>query len=181
MAHAPSVVPAVERFAAALLCIGIAFYTKACGQVPPGPAHTTLITDSLVASLDAVADTATIEHYRCLLGGQRGDTLVIVRAFAPPILHADYNTVTAAGCPRFTVGTWHTHLPYNIPMNDPHNRASRVDPWSVCDLSPADRASAKTEPWTFSMISVAKGVHCAWQRTVDADGIRFVRLPWALP
>lgn len=178
-----SLVPAVERFAAALLCIGLAFYSKACGQAPPEAAHTVLISEPLVAMLDTLADTATIEHYRCLLGAQRHDTLGIVRAFEPLILHADYNTVTAAGCPRFTVGTWHNHLPYNIPMTDPHNRQTRVDPASVCELSPADRLSATAEPWTFSMISVAAGVHCAWQRNVEADGttVRFVRLPWALP
>lgn len=150
-------------------------------QAPPPAAHTVLITDSLVAALDAVADTATIEHYRCLLGGQVGDSLVIVRAYEPVILHADYNTVTAAGCPRFTVGTWHTHLPYNVPMNDPHNRATRVDPASVCELSLADRHAGAVEPWTFSMISVAKGVNCAWQLVTDAAGVRFQRLPWAIP
>lgn len=150
-------------------------------QAPPQAAHTVLISDTLVASLDAVADTATAEHFRCLLGAQRHDTLGIVRAVEPTILHADYNTVSAGPCPRFTVGTWHTHLPYNIPMTDPHNRQTRVDPWSVCELSPADRHSAEAEPWTFSMISVAKGVHCAWQRTVVGDTVYFQRLPWALP
>lgn len=145
------------------------------------PAHTTLILDRLLARLDSLADTSSIEHFRCLLGKYRHDTVFIVTVWEPPILHADYNTVTAGACPSQTVGTWHNHLPYNIPMNDPHNRQTKVEPWSVCELSPPDRLSNLQEPWALSMISVANGVHCAWQRVGQGDSIYFQRLPWAVP
>src|SRR5207237_10852913 len=122
------------------------------------------------------ADTANVEHFRCLLGQQVGDTLAIARAVEPFIVFADYNGVKAGPCPAFTVGTWHTHLAYNIPMSDPHNRLPPVEPWSVCDLSPLDRETT-LEPKApgFAMISVANGVHCAWQR----DGTRVERVPWS--
>lgn len=166
--------------AGTLLSTLLTFVLGCAGAQVPPVAHTTLISDSLVASLDAIADTATIEHFRCLGGVARRDSLFIVAAWEPVIVFADYNGVKAGACPPHTVGTWHTHLPYNIPMNDPHNRATPVEPWSVCDLSPVDKASAATEAWTFSMISVANGVHCAWQRVTEGDSLRFVRLPWAL-
>src|SRR5204863_2816466 len=87
-----------RSFAACL--IGAAVVARACPQLPV--AHSVLIPDALVMKLDSIADTASIEHYRCLLGQQIGDSLIVVRAWEPKILHADYNTVTAAGCPKHT-------------------------------------------------------------------------------
>jgi len=169
------------RWAWAALAIGTALvggmrWCRAQDKPIESP-HTTLMLDELLLELDALADTATLEHFRCLLGQRIGDSLLVVGAWEPEIYHADYNGVRYGPCPPTTVGTWHNHLPYNIPMNNPHDRSNRVEPWSVCDLSPLDRRSATREPSPIllSVIGVAKGVHCAWMRTREGE---LVRLPW---
>ena len=160
----------------AILFFGGHALLGACAQ--NAPPHQAFMDMSLLKSLDSVADTATVEHFRCLLGKRFGDTLAVVDAWEPPVSHADYNTVTAS-CPLspYVVGTWHNHLPFNIPMNDPHNRATPVEPWSVCEVSPADRLSARSEEesMVLTIISVANDVHCAWIRQTDST---LLRLPW---
>jgi hypothetical protein len=148
-------------------------------QVRPQAPHQVVTFDSLIAQLDSIADTASIEHYRCLLGWRRADSLLVAAMWAPPIVYADYNAVTpAVQCPDGSVGIWHNHLPYTVPMNDPHNRSTKVEPWSVCELSPIDRRSAMLDGPVLQIISVANGVHCAWLRASDST---LTRLPWAAP
>lgn len=142
-------------------------------------AHNVIVLDSLLTYLDSIADTATIEHYRCLLGWSQPDTLKIFGAWEPPIAHADYNGVQPLiSCPDGTVGEWHNHIPYTVPMTDPHNRSQRVEPWSVCELSPQDRRTAMRVNAAYQLLSVQNGVHCAWARIDDSS---LARIPWRRP
>src|SRR2546429_8311533 len=97
----------LERLAFGALVLGAALYGKARGEraPPPAAAHTIFLAEGLVEHLDSIADTATLEHFRCLLGQQVGDSLAIGRAVEPLIVFADYNGVKAGPCPAFTVGT----------------------------------------------------------------------------
>ena len=157
----------------------LAISTGPCASVAQQAAPTRIfVSDRIVAHLDSIADTATIEHLRCLIGGRQGDSLFVIQLYSPRIAHADYNTVTPrTPCPaHITVGSWHNHIPFNVPLNDPHNRTTPVEPWSVCEMSPPDRMVRGDPPeYRVYMISVAWGVHCAWVRALPDT---LWRLPW---
>lgn len=117
----------------------------------------------MLDELAAIADTATIEHARCLVGGWQGDTLYIVAAIEPVILDATPVHVATGPCPPIiTWGEWHTHIPQPFTMaGEP--RLGFLPPMAYCELSPLDRRAAlRPDAPAFQVIHVNKDTSCAW-------------------
>lgn len=111
----------------------------------------------MLNELGAIADTATVEHFRCLLGAWQGDTLFIVAAHEPEVRFANAFGVGTGPCPPLiTWGEYHNHLPLNLTINGEIRPA--LPPEAMCDLSPLDRRSEIP----FQVIYVNKDVSCAW-------------------
>jgi hypothetical protein len=148
-----------ERFCASLLLVGAAIASRCAGQG-------VLVIDSvMIAELGRVADTAHVEHFRCLLGLDRGDTLIVDLAWEPVILYADYDNVHPGRCPVATVGTWHVHLGWHQPIwaHDSTHRIP-IDLRTACFLSAPDTAALLLGP-RLSIVQVNDSVICAWVKT----------------
>jgi len=118
----------------------------------------------MLEALGAIADTAHIEHYRCLLGVQRADTLYVMAAWEPKIKVATALFIAPAEpCPPLiTVGEWHNHRPRTITAMG--EDLGQTWPLAVyCELSREDRRSEQ-HPLAppLQLISVTRNVSCAW-------------------
>ena len=126
--------------------------------------------------LGEIADTATIEHARCILGKISGDSLYLYDFIEPKILYADKIRVVAEGCPRFTAASWHNHLPFAPRMIDDSTVAlESVPPASVCEPSPIDRRMLlDDEQPPIMFISVNKSTRCVFIRRSRDDGSEYI-------
>jgi hypothetical protein len=128
----------------------------------------------VLAELGQIADTAHIEHYRCLLGGWRNDTLYVVAAVEPQIIAATALFISTGPCPPLlTVAEWHSHVPRRFTLMG-EDRGSDIPPEAYCELSPTDR---RVHPWSplLQLLSVTETVSCAWV----LDRGQYTRiLPW---
>jgi hypothetical protein len=70
--------------------------------------------ERMVAYLERIADTATVETARCLGGEQRNDTIFVVGAFEAPWLIGAQTDSTVMfawlACPPTTMALWHNHI-----------------------------------------------------------------------
>lgn len=104
----------------------------------------------ILDSLSSIADTAKIEHLRCLLGARNDSILVIVAAYEPEIGQADADSVRYGHCPALiTVGTWHNHPP---PYRGPKE--------GYCQLSKQDAEASEL----MQLISVDRHLSCLFLR-----------------
>jgi hypothetical protein len=69
-----------------------------------------LMRDELRAALGRIADTATVEHFRCLYGIAQPDTVYLTAAFEPTIHRATTMGLNHDPCPGVALAEWHTHL-----------------------------------------------------------------------
>lgn len=140
----------------ALLALFLGFgSSKAAAQ------HMVLLDSTMMMRLGQVAETATTEHARCLLGIYKGDTVAADVAWPPKILYTDSLNVFYAKCPLASVGTWHNHI----------QRAKHpAQDW--CYLSPADSIGLKLGRERLIIVSVNEAIMCAWVR--DVHGIHDV-------
>lgn len=157
-----------EQLLVALLVIGLmvtCLYPKKCRGQAPHETHLT-VDSGMMAQLGRIADTATIEHIRCLLGVDRGDTILVDVAWEPKVTYANYTMVTFEHCPLATVGTWHNHIAMRFPiLNGDTARYVRVPPHQMCYLSrPDSTAALAMKHERLSIVQVVDSVACAWIR-----------------
>jgi hypothetical protein len=113
-----------------------------------------------LAALGAIADTAHVEHFRCLLGGWRGDTLYVVMAYEPGVVVATATILAPEACPPLlTVGTWHNHIPRTVSaMGEQLGQTKAAVEY--CFLSAEDQRADAGVP--LKIVSVTREVSCAW-------------------
>jgi len=161
-----------ERIVSALIVISLALSRRACPQARYVNADTVLV----MPTLQSLADTATREYGRCLLGAflvdASGDTIYFIDGAMQPMAQnrpADRpNTGITFACylSEQLIGTWHNHVLAEWQKLKP-------GPWSwpdaptpaaqACQLSGTDFLSA-TKPLAppISAISVDKHTFCWW-------------------
>jgi len=149
-------------------------YATTCGAGAQGQEAVIRFYDPVLRELGQLADTAHIEHYRCLLGVWQNDTLYITAAYEPEIIAATALFVSTGPCPpRLTQGEFHNHIPRNITvMGEDRGQIWPLE--SYCVLSPVDRrAEKRPSPPLLQLIAVTKDLSCLW---VFIQG-RYERLP----
>jgi hypothetical protein len=133
----------------------------------------------MLEQLGAIADTATREHYRCLLGVWRHDTLYVVMAYEPQIIAATALFVATSACPSLlTVAEFHNHIPRNFTMMG--EDLGRLWPLAAyCKLSLLDRRVRADSP-LLQVIAVNRDVSCAWVLD-EGQYVRMAAWPPVLP
>lgn len=124
-----------------------------------------LVDSVLIDSLDQIADTATVEHFRCLVGGYLPpDTVVVTKLVAPKENNASLFHVTAELCPPHTVGAWHIHLPVAVRiLNDSTSEVVPIPTAAACYFSYGDVQEAGHHPeLSFYMVHVRRGIYGWW-------------------
>jgi hypothetical protein len=121
--------------------------------------------------LEQIADTATVEHARCVLATWHGDTLRFDGVAEAPWIESDASADAVAvnwgRCPGATRAIWHNHLYLDAQRTrDEHCYASRLDEEKM--LQPT------FPPLLF--VSVGRGVSCAFMLVGPDRELR--RLPW---
>ena len=111
------------------------------------------IENSLLDSLDALADGATLEHVRCLMGVERNDTLWIDHMYEPKITIAAPDSVVTAPCSKGTIALWHNHTIRPESVTPPEER---------CFLSPTDITTALRGHAFIWIVQVTRDVVCWW-------------------
>src|SRR5438552_11958590 len=116
----------LERLATALLVTALACTQILSGQFVPDtvpivePHLYVNAATRLMAMLGKVADTATVEHFACLVGDvlvsrDGADTLLAVKsAWLPKTRSSAHSAVTGVACPAGTVLGWHNHIYSNV-------------------------------------------------------------------
>lgn len=137
-------------------------------QTKPGPE--VVVNRTVVAYLEQIADTATVEHARCLgvSMSRARDTLWIDRVFETPWLVTEPTETSVKieywSCPLGTIATWHNHLRFQ-------ERIPSISPEYYCQMSLGKEKDEgllldpRGPP--FLVISVTKGVSCFFQRGPD--------------
>jgi hypothetical protein len=123
------------------------------------------------AYLEQIADTATVEHARCVLATWYGDTLRFDGIAEAPWIESDASADAVAVnwglCPGATRAIWHNHIYLDAQhTKQEHCYASRLDEEKM--LNPT------FPPVLF--VSVGSGVSCAFM-LVGADR-QMRQLPW---
>ena len=113
------------------------------------------VSNAILDSLDALADGVTIETVRCLVGGERGDTLYIDHMYEPMIETASRDSVVTKPCSGSTIAVWHNHI------YDPEVHESAA---SRCFLSAVDVNTALRSSVFIWVVQVGKDVTCWWTR-----------------
>lgn len=152
-------------------CVGGRGVTVPARPAPlPGEsARVVLWSMPMLEAFGQIADTATIEHLRCLLGTVRGDTVYVVAAWEPVIAFASKVLMAVGPCPDFiTLGTWHNHLPRTYTLQG-EDRGQTLPLAAYCQLSLPDRRVRVL----IQVISVTAAVSCAW--SFQGDG--YVPMP----
>ena len=130
--------------------------------------------------LGEIADSATIEHVRCLIGIIEGDTGYVDWAVEPKSVEASAVAARFTGCPLATLVEWHNHLPYEFDMEG--QSRTPVPPLSVCRLSPIDARQLLEARAPYSLISVNREVSCLFVRAQKADSTQVIMsVPFAPP
>jgi hypothetical protein len=153
------------------------------------PVDTTVIRvdSSVMATLGQIADTATIEHFRCLLGTTRHDSTFVTAAFEPVVRSASRFSIGTAACPAFiTVADWHVHLPIAIrTMTDTSILVDPIPPVSACYLSDKDVETAvlKDSNVVLQVVQVNALIACWWLTVQIQEYVREqrgFRMMWPL-
>ena len=116
----------------------------------------------LLHELGHLADTATIEHVRCLYGVARPDTVHLLWAFEPEIGKATTTYVRHESCPAVALASWHNHLA-GVTMTG--TLVPGEDPRSSCYLSGVDlRAAREYASPKILFVQVTRDVRCWWSQ-----------------
>lgn len=152
---------ALTRLERALIAL-VAYYGACTGQLRGQDSAIAVWYLPMLAELGQIADTATIEHVRCLLGAVRGDTMYVIAAWEPPIIHATALIASFGPCPPLlTLGGWHNHIPRDVTVMG-EDRGARP-PAEYCELSQVDRRAAlRPDAPLFQVIHVNRDITCAW-------------------
>jgi len=119
---------------------------------------------SLFDSLGAVADTATVEPFRCVYGEQGWDRAWRVDSVTTPtILYQMPMSVGHLPCPETAKGTWHAHLlrvPGTTFRSDGTVAVMVLPPESACYLSLPDRRGREA----VQLVQAGPRLACVWMR-----------------
>jgi hypothetical protein len=107
---------------------------------PELPPHVVIMVDRLALELGRIADTATIEHFRCIYGVAKPDTTYLVEAMEPTIREATPINLSHEPCPAVALAEWHNHLP-GVTMTG--SIVMGQNPRMSCYLSGTDLRSAR--------------------------------------
>lgn len=147
--------------------------------------HHVIVSPEVMATLGLLADTATIEHTRCLVGKSiatnGADTLYAVDLiFAPRVAKQDALKVAGvACCPVATVSSWHNHILLVV-------KGLGRGPWFTTDttgraacFAAAQDVFAGSGPSAAPLMTVQVNsrTFCWWTR----DQLRAIRAAGALP
>ena len=143
------------------------------------------IDNSFIQHLNGIADTATIEYVRCLLGGMRNDTTVITAVFAPAVRRASRFSAVTAACPALvTVGTWHNHLAIELVVKNGDTTTVALPPRMACYLSEMDVRNILEvdipRGVTITVVQVDRNTVCWWltsqvKELIGSGGIRYLK------
>lgn len=129
------------------------------------------MSDRLVSGLAAIADTATVEHARCLFGRTWPNTITADSAVEPQVTRQAGLIVSLTPCPFGALALWHVHLVAQT-------RASSAE--AACFLSPRDLdAGIRWDAPLVMVVQTSDGVWCWWSRedVLDAKLIQLVVSP----
>jgi hypothetical protein len=141
------------------------------------------------ALLDSIADSATVEHARCLYGTTRPDGSFSLSWAVEP--HVDSligrDQLAVEPCPRIALAFWHNHRPGWIPGNviggAVYLPEARSMPERACYLSQQDILSAiRAIAPPLQIVQVKRGIRCWWTkvqiaRSVTTNGMALFLLP----
>lgn len=132
------------------------------------PVFRMVIAPDVFESLDALADTLSVETVRCLIGVV-SDSAYVDLAWQPPIELSTPNRVRYRPCPSATIALWHTHP------------TSELGPEYACYLSRRDILEAlRPEAPPIQIVQVNSRVACWWTRT-QIRRARDEPILWPLP
>lgn len=135
-------------------------------QGRPVQTHHLLLSKDVVQELNSIADTATIEHLRCVTGRNVGDTTYVEGIFVPRTSGATPVSINGF-CPAQTVVDWHNHLPYWYTTTG--EKRGPVEPRSLaCYPSYADANTWLHGYADWAMISVDRNTWCLFVRVRDS-------------
>jgi len=134
--------------------------------------------DSLFHELGQLADTATIEHARCLYGWARPDSIFLSTMAEPVMHHADANVMNVEYCQSGALAFWHNHIPADISINGQVHATAQA-PEAFCYLSRPDMESsvASGNPVPLEFVGVNKDIMCYWLRWQIAAAMQLNMLP----
>ncbi|MGH7615156.1 MAG: hypothetical protein ACREMW_14090 [Gemmatimonadales bacterium] len=114
------------------------------------------MSDQLAFGLAAIADTATVEHARCLFGRTWPNTIVADSAVEPEVTRQAGLLVSLTPCPFGAVALWHVHLVVQT-------RAPSAE--TACFLSPGDvNAGMRWDAPLVMVVQASGDVWCWWSR-----------------
>jgi len=150
-----------------------------CGATTAQQGSLMIVMDSaLRADLAQLADTATIEHARCLYGWARPDSIFLSTMVEPRVRHADANVMNVDYCQHGAMAFWHNHLPEDIGINGQRAKSAQP-PDAFCYLSRPDMESsvAPENPVPLEFVGVNRDVLCWWTRAQIAAAEKLNLLP----
>lgn len=128
----------------------------ALGPAVPASAQQFAMTAELESTLAALADTAVVEHARCLFGVTRPNVVVADSAVEPDAKRRGGLIVSMTPCPFGAIALWHVHLLAQT-------KASSAE--AACFLSRGDVAAGMRWDAPLVMVVHASGaVWCWWSR-----------------
>jgi hypothetical protein len=166
----------------ALLALGVqTCMLPLVAQTPTPPATFTFgLAVALAESLDAIADTATVEHARCLYGVTTPDGVTLTRAFEPHVIEADWMTYSGDMCPGQPLAFWHVHIPHNFNIMGIRSGGD-AEPRDYCFLSRPDMISTlrPVDP-PLQLVGVGHRLLCWWSRQEVASRLKPDSMPVVL-
>ena len=144
----------------------------ALGLVSPASAQQFTMTDTLEANLAAVADTAMVEHARCLFGVTRPNAVMADSAVEPTVKRRAGLIVSIAPCPFGAIALWHVHVLAQT-------KAPSAE--AACFLSRGDvEAGMRWDAPPVMVVHTVADVWCWWSRE-DVLDARLIRLEASPP
>jgi hypothetical protein len=135
----------------------------ALGLALPASAQRFTMTATLGAALAAVADTAGVEHARCLFGVTQPNAVVADSAVEPVVKRRAGLIVSIAPCPFGAIALWHVHVVAQT-------RASSAQ--AACFLSRGDvEAGMRWDAPLVMVVHTAADVWCWWSREDVLDAM----------
>lgn len=113
----------------------------------PEPIYHVYIATNVQAGLGRVADSATVEHVRCLIGAVfpddsvPSDTTIAIDDAVPPLGEQSGPLTVNASCTAATLIAWHNHI-FAATKKAWKGRMDVVEPRDACGLSSLDFVSA---------------------------------------
>lgn len=140
-------------------------YVRAAPEIGLASKHL-MLDSAMMGYLEMLAETAHVEHARCLEGHFVNDsTYKLGAAFDTPWLVSGQDTASLYFrydlCPQGTYGWWHAH-PWRFVGR--WAAEQNVSPANWCTLSEPDR---KGERPFFAVVSIRRGLSCVFYRTPD--------------